>query len=65
MTACLFASLHGPEYAWSWRHVTLVALAGCAFGWMRHRTGSTATATTMHAAYNFTFFVGMVAQKGI
>src|SRR5256885_2249784 len=39
-----FALLHGPQYAWSWRHILLVLLAGCAFGWVRHRTGSTAVA---------------------
>jgi membrane protease YdiL (CAAX protease family) len=63
ITALLFASLHGPEYAWSWRHLLLITLAGVAFGWMRYRSGSTATATVMHAAYNLTFFVGMVAQR--
>jgi hypothetical protein len=63
ITAILFASLHGPEYAWSWRHLLLITLAGAAFGWMRHRSGSTATATVMHAAYNLTFFVGMAAQR--
>lgn len=64
ITALLFASLHGPEYAWSWRHLLLITLAGVAFGWMRHRSGSTATATVMHAAYNLTFFIGMVSQRG-
>jgi membrane protease YdiL (CAAX protease family) len=63
ITAALFASLHGPEYAWSWKHLLLVTLAGAGFGWMRHRTGSTATAAVMHAAYNMMFFVGMVLGK--
>jgi len=60
LTALPFALLHGPEYAWSWRHVLLVTLAGCAFGWVRNRTGSTAAAAVVHAAYNSTFFAGML-----
>jgi membrane protease YdiL (CAAX protease family) len=27
-----FALLHGPQYAWSWRHVLMIAAAGSAFG---------------------------------
>jgi membrane protease YdiL (CAAX protease family) len=60
LTALPFALLHGPEYAWSWRHVLLVTIAGASFGWMRHRTGSTASAAVMHAAYNATFFVALL-----
>ena len=60
LTALPFALLHGPEYAWSWRHVVLVTLAGASFGWVRHRTGSTAAAAVMHAAYNATFFVALL-----
>ncbi len=60
LTALPFALLHGPEYAWSWRHVLLITVAGISFGWMRHRTGSTAAAAVMHAAYNSTFFAAML-----
>jgi uncharacterized protein len=60
LTALPFAILHGPEYAWSWRHVLLVTIAGVSFGWMRHRTGSTASAAVMHAGYNATFFLAML-----
>jgi hypothetical protein len=60
LTALPFALLHGPEYAWSWRHVLLIATAGCSFGWMRYRTGSTAAAAVVHAAYNSTFFAAML-----
>ena len=63
LTALLFASLHGPEYAWSWQHVLLITCAGAAFGWMRYRTGSTAAATVMHAAYNMVFFIALLAQR--
>jgi hypothetical protein len=60
LTALPFAVLHGPEYAWSWRHILLVTIAGSAFGWMRHRTGSTAAAAVMHAGYNATFFLALL-----
>ena len=59
----LFALLHGPQYGWSWRHVLLLILASAVFGWSRHRTGSTAAAALMHAAYNFTFFLFFVLGK--
>ncbi|MCX6620767.1 MAG: CPBP family intramembrane metalloprotease [Acidobacteria bacterium] len=62
LSALPFGLLHGPEYAWSWRHILLVTVAGAAFGWLRHRTGSTAAATYLHAGYNVTFFVGFLAQ---
>jgi membrane protease YdiL (CAAX protease family) len=58
-----FALLHGPQYAWSWRHVLLVMLAGVAFGVVRHRTGSTAAAAVVHGAYNLTLFVAFFIQE--
>jgi CAAX protease family protein len=60
LSALPFALLHGPQYAWSWRHVLVITIAGSFFGWMRHRTGSTAAAAVMHAAYNFTSFSAFV-----
>ena len=63
LTAMIFAGMHGPEYAWSWKHLVLVSAAGVAFGWMRYRSGSTAMATVMHSGYNLVFFLGMVWQK--
>ncbi len=63
VAALLFAFLHGPQYGWSWRHILLVALAGSVFGWVRQRSGSTAAAAAMHAAYNLTFFVGFLFQQ--
>lgn len=62
LSALPFAVLHGPQYAWSWRHVLLIVVAGAAFGWMRQRTGSTAASTVMHAGYNGTFFLAFVLQ---
>lgn len=63
-TGLLFAVLHGPEYAWSWQHVLLIAVAGAAFGFVRLRTGSTAAAAMMHATYNLVFFGALLAQTG-
>lgn len=63
-TSALFAALHGPEYAWSWRHVLLIAVAGSAFGAVRLHSGSTAAAAAAHAAYNLVFFVSLLPQLG-
>lgn len=57
-----FGLLHYQEYGNSWRHALLIALAGSAFGWMRHATGSTKASTIMHAAYNGLFFYALFAQ---
>lgn len=58
-----FGLLHFPEYGYSWRYALLIALAGAAFGWMRHRTGSTEASALMHASYNALEFVGFLAQQ--
>ncbi len=58
-----FALLHGPQYAWTWQHMLLLFLASFVFGYTRHRTGSTAASTIVHATYNLTFFVGYIAQR--
>ncbi|MCL6507292.1 MAG: CPBP family intramembrane metalloprotease [Bryobacteraceae bacterium] len=63
LSAFPFAVLHGPQYAWSWRHVLLILAAGSVFGWIRHRTGSTAASTVAHAFYNLTFMVIFVLQE--
>jgi len=64
LSALPFALLHGPQYAWSWRHVLLIALAGMAFGWSRYRSGSTTTSVGMHCTYNLTNFTAFLAQAG-
>lgn len=61
MAAVPFALLHGPQYAWSWRHIVLLILAGATFGGVRHVTGSTAAATLTHATYNLTLFAALLA----
>lgn len=66
LSALPFALLHGPQYAWSWRHVLLITAAGVAFGYTRHKTGSTAAAAVVHAGYNATFFLAYLFYgKGV
>jgi CAAX protease family protein len=60
-----FGLLHLPEYGYSWRHGVLVALAGAAFGWVRHSTGSVKSAAIMHAAYNAFFFIALIGAPKI
>jgi membrane protease YdiL (CAAX protease family) len=63
LTAALpFGILHFQEYGNSWKHVLLISLAGAAFGWVRHVTGSTKAATIMHGVYNALFFVAFLMQ---
>ncbi|HTX34150.1 MAG TPA: CPBP family intramembrane glutamic endopeptidase [Bryobacteraceae bacterium] len=57
-----FGLLHIPEYGNSWRHGVVIGLAGAAFGWVRHVTGSTKASTVMHASYNALFFLVLIAQ---
>jgi len=63
ISALLFALLHGPQYAWSWRHVLLITVAGSAFGIRRLITNSTGAAAIMHGAYNLVLFVALFAGK--
>jgi len=63
LAAIPFGLLHLQEYGNSWRHGLLITLAGAAFGWMRHRTGSTKAAVMMHAAYNCVFFLLLAVQQ--
>lgn len=56
-----FGLLHLPEYGYSWRHGVLVTLAGAAFGWVRHSSGSVKSSAVMHAAYNAFFFIALVS----
>ena len=65
LTAMPFALLHGAQYRWSWQVLVLVLLAGIVFGWVRYRTGSTASAAAIHATYNLTFFGVFLLQKFI
>jgi uncharacterized protein len=62
IAAIPFGLLHIPEYGNSWRHGVVITLAGAAFGWMRHLTGSTKASTVMHASYNALFFLALFSQ---
>lgn len=64
LSAFLFGLLHGAQYDWAWQQVTLVTLAGVAFGFVRHRTGSTAASTILHGCFNLTQFVAFLVLRG-
>jgi membrane protease YdiL (CAAX protease family) len=63
LTAIPFALMHGPQYHWSWQHLALLSGVGCAFGWARYSTGSTAVPAVMHAGYNTTLFAAYLLSK--
>jgi membrane protease YdiL (CAAX protease family) len=63
LSAAPFAVLHGPQYAWSWRHVLMILIAGSAFGWWRMRTRSTGAAIIMHSGYNTVLVVGYLIGR--
>jgi membrane protease YdiL (CAAX protease family) len=62
ITAALFGFLHFWEYGAEWRNALEIAIAGAAFGYVRHRSGSTRAATIMHAAFNGLSFVALFWQ---
>jgi membrane protease YdiL (CAAX protease family) len=62
-TGVIFGSIHGYEYEWSWRHMLLISLVGCVFGWAKYKTQSTATAALMHSTFNLTQFAAFLAQS--
>jgi membrane protease YdiL (CAAX protease family) len=64
VTAVFFGSLHLAQNGFAWQSGLLITLAGMAFGWMRHLSGSTKASTLMHSAYNFTFFLAVFSQSG-
>ena len=63
LTALPFALLHGAQNQWAWQQVSLIAVAGIAFGYARHKTGSTAAATILHCLYNLTGAAGYLIQQ--
>jgi uncharacterized protein len=64
LSAIPFALLHGPQNQWAWQQVTMVGVAGLAFGFVRYRTGSTAASTILHSSFNLTQFVAFLALRG-
>jgi hypothetical protein len=63
ITGIIFGSIHGYEYQWSWRHILLISLVGCAFGWARYKSRSTVTSAFMHAAFNLTQFAAFLVRE--
>jgi membrane protease YdiL (CAAX protease family) len=53
-TAIPFALLHGQQSEWAWQLLVPIGLAGVAFGWVRHKSGSTIASTLVHIGYNST-----------
>jgi len=64
LTALPFALLHGAQNQWAWQQITLVGLAGVVFGFVRHKTGSTAAATILHSGFNLTQFLAFLFLRG-
>jgi membrane protease YdiL (CAAX protease family) len=64
LSAIPFALLHGPQNRWAWQQVTMVGIAGLAFGFVRYRTSSTAASTILHSCFNLTQFVAFLALRG-
>jgi uncharacterized protein len=62
LTGVIFGSIHGYEYEWSWRHMLLISLVGCALGWAKYKTKSTAAAAFMHSTFNLTQFAAFLWQ---
>jgi membrane protease YdiL (CAAX protease family) len=60
VTGIIFGSIHGYEYEWSWRHMLLISLVGCVFGWAKHRADSTTAAAFMHSTFNLTQFAAFL-----
>jgi membrane protease YdiL (CAAX protease family) len=62
ISAGLFGALHLAQNGFAWQAGVLITVAGLAFGWMRHVSGSTKASTLMHAAYNFILFLAAFGQ---
>jgi membrane protease YdiL (CAAX protease family) len=65
LSAMPFALLHGPEFAWSWRHVLLIAIAGTGFAIKRHTSGSLGAAMVTHSAYNAVITTGHLLGRNL
>jgi membrane protease YdiL (CAAX protease family) len=61
VTGFLFGCLHGAQNAWSWSIVSLISMAGVAFGAIRY-FGSTRASVLTHVAYNSTLFIALLSQ---
>jgi membrane protease YdiL (CAAX protease family) len=62
VTAIPFALLHGAQSQWTWQNLTVIGLAGIAFGFVRYKTGSTIASAAVHGGYNMTLLAGYLLQ---
>lgn len=62
-TAALFAAPHSAQYGGRWQIILLLFLVGVVLGIVRARTGSTLATTYLHAAYNATFMLALIASE--
>lgn len=62
-TAGLFAAPHSSQYGGRWQILLILFLVGVALGVIRARTGSTLATTYVHAAYNGTFMLALIAAE--
>jgi len=62
-TAALFAAPHSAQYGGRWQILLLLFLVGVVLGIVRARTGSTLATTYLHAAYNATFMLALIASQ--
>lgn len=63
LTGIVFGCMHGAEYEWSWRHMLLISLVGCVFGWAKYKTKSTAASAFMHSTFNLTQFAAFLVHQ--
>lgn len=56
IAAVVFALVHLVQTGVSWLQLACITSTGTLYGWIRHRSGSTAAAAASHAAYNLTLY---------
>jgi uncharacterized protein len=62
LTALPFALLHGAQNQWAWQQITVIGIAGAAFGYAKYKTGSTAASTLLHSGFNLVGAIAYVFQ---
>ncbi|HLH43478.1 MAG TPA: CPBP family intramembrane glutamic endopeptidase [Bryobacteraceae bacterium] len=62
LTALPFALLHGSQNQWAWQQITVIGIAGAAFGYAKYKTGSTAASTLLHSGFNLVGAIAYVFQ---
>ena len=61
-SSAVFAVLHGSQYGWRWQQLAVLMAVGCAFGAIRIQSGSAKASAVVHATYNATLFVAVIAM---